>query len=240
VSVGLIGYGRFGRLAARHIAKHATVYVHDRRKPGRGRRGRIVPASLARAAEQPVVILAVPVSELRSVLRDIRPHLSRSALVVDVCAVKVLPAQWMKAILPPHTRLIGAHPLFGPDTALDSVRDHTAVLCRVRCPAPLFRAVCKRLEKSGIAVLEMTPARHDRLAAETVFLTQLIGRAVRLADLGVWPTATRTYRELMDVVEVARHDTPGLFRDMFLYNTHARRVSAAVGRAFRTLERDMD
>src|SRR5271169_3496620 len=94
-SIGLIGYGRFGRLAARYCAHEAVVHVHD---PGVAVRssGRIRRASLAHAASQPVVILAVPVSALRGVLRAIRPFVRPGGLVVDVCAVKTLPLEWMK------------------------------------------------------------------------------------------------------------------------------------------------
>ena len=239
MNIGLIGYGRFGKLAARHLSRRATVFVYESRGSPRRSAGKIIHSPLARAASQPVVILAVPVSALRRVLRDIRPYLVPSALVIDVCAVKLLPARWMKKALPPDTRIIGAHPLFGPDSAAKGVRGQTAVLCRIRCPLSTFRALRSLLRKEGIAVLEMSPDDHDRLAAETVFLTQFIGRTVQDLRLRRRPLATRSYRELMGLVDVARHDSLQLFRDMFTYNKHARRLHASIVRALRGVERDL-
>jgi prephenate dehydrogenase len=239
VTIGLIGYGRFGRLAARYLAARTRVFVYDTRRvtprPGR----RIVPSSLAVAASQPVVLLAVPVSSLRAVLRDIRAHVRPGALVIDVCAAKALPAQWMKRILPREVMIIGAHPLFGPDSASLSLRGQTAVLCRVRCPLRLFSSVKALLRKEGITVLSMSPDRHDRLSAETIFLTQELGRTVGRARLRQWRVATRSYRELMALVEIARHDSFELFRDMFTYNRHARRLHASLVRALGRIGKDL-
>ncbi len=231
MTIGLIGYGRFGVLAARYLSRRATVFVHDRRSLPRRAGRRIVASSLARAASQPVVVLAVPVSSLRGVLRSIRRHVAPGALVVDVCAVKALPARWMEELLPPGVMIIGAHPLFGPDSAAASIRGQTAVLCPVRCRAKQFRAVRAALESEGVTVLSMKPEDHDRLAAETIFLTQEIGRTLLEARLRRWPVATRAYRELMALADIAEHDSRQLFKDMFTYNPHARKLHASLTRA---------
>lgn len=144
VTLGLIGYGRFGRLAARYLARHAPVLVYDKHSRALpSGRGRIRRGSLVDVASQPVVVLAVPISSLRTVLRSIRTHVLPGALIIDVCTVKVKPVQWMKDYLPPSVYLLGAHPLFGPDSDCGTVRGQHIVLCPVRLPRNSFTDSCE-------------------------------------------------------------------------------------------------
>ncbi len=60
------------------------------------------------AASQEIVVLAVPVSRLPDLLRQIKGSVRAGALVIDVCAVKAQPTRWMKAILPRSARNSGS------------------------------------------------------------------------------------------------------------------------------------
>jgi prephenate dehydrogenase len=236
MNVGLVGYGRFGKLAAIHLARHAEVFVFDRKRftsrlPSR----RIHRASLERAASQPVVILAVPVSSLRQTLLAIRSHVQPGAIIADVCAVKAFPSRWMRKILPPSVNILGTHPLFGPDSASGSLRGHTIVLCPVRMPVSLLEKTRRMLRQAGLRPAIMDPDKHDKMVAETILLTQYIGRLVGHARLGRWGLATKSYTSLLSVVEVAIHDSPQLFSDMVRYNKYARRCISALRGAHRQL-----
>jgi prephenate dehydrogenase len=236
VTVGLIGYGRFGRFAAKHLSTRVRVVVHDPRVKGRASRGgRIVHATLGEAAGQPVVLLAVPVSALRGVLRAIRRHVRPGALIIDVCAVKTLPARWMEKMLPKHVHILATHPLFGPDSASRSLEGKTVVLCPVRLPRTQLREIRKILDRKDVHSIVMSVEEHDRMAAETILLTQYVGRMLLRADLRRWPTMTANYGALVRITDVARRDTPQLFTDMVNFSPHGRRVSRALSRAARSL-----
>jgi prephenate dehydrogenase len=224
VTVGLIGYGRFGKLAAKYIARHATVFVHDKNKRVRSPSKRIRNATLHQAASQQIVILAVPVSSLKKTLHSIAPSLQHSALVLDVSAVKAIPVGCMQRILPKHVYILGTHPLFGPDSARDSVRGHRIFLCPVRIPDELLRHVIRLLKGEGLYVQEISPREHDKLIAETLFLTQLVGRLVGSASLPRHAHSTNSYSELMNIVRIADNDTRELFHDMWAYNAYAKRI----------------
>lgn len=232
MTVGLIGYGRFGKLAANLLAKRVRVIVADRKKPAlRGVSANIAAGSIAEAASQEVVILAVPVSGLVALLRQIRGHVRPGALVVDVCAVKAKPTRWMKTILPRTVEILGAHPLFGPDSCRGSLEGHTVVLCPVRTSRRRLAEVRRALRREQARSLVMLPDRHDRMIAETIFLTQYIGRMVGKAGLGRWTGVTVHYDRLQSIVEAAIHDSPRLFGDMWKYNAHGARVGAALRKA---------
>jgi prephenate dehydrogenase len=234
MTFGLIGYGRFGRFAARHLSGHGKVVVYDPsarriRSPKRS----IVSGTLSEAASQPVVILALPVSEMRAVLVRIRKIVRPGSLVLDVCAVKEQPTRWMRDILPRSVHILGTHPLFGPDSAAQSICGHHVALCPVRMSRLELRIVRRKLRLAGLVPHVMTAQRHDWMMAETILLTQFVGRVVLRASLRSWPAYTRNYRNLLELVDVTRHDTRQLFTDMVRFNRHGRAVARSLGRAVR-------
>ena len=232
MTIGLIGYGRFGKLVARFLSRHAHVLVYDRRKIRGGfPSARIMTASLSVVASQPVVLLAVPISHLESILHSIAPLVAQKALVIDVCSVKVKPVQWMKGILPTTTSILGAHPLFGPDTVSHTLRGHRVVLCPARIPSGMLASITRRIRASGLNTEVMTPAAHDRMIAETLLLTQYIGRLVGHAGVRRWHRSTRTYESLRWLAEVAEHDSIALFQDMFRFNPYARQLLHSLDQA---------
>jgi len=232
--VGLIGYGRFGRLAARYCAREAVVHVHDPGVPFRSS-PRIRRASLAEAASQPVVILAVPVSALKGVLRAIRALVPPGGLVVDVCAVKTLPLEWMKRMLPPSVSLLGTHPLFGPDSDTGSLRGQRVVVTPGRKGKAWLRTIRTIARAHGVLLHVMTPEAHDRLMAETLLLTQYIGRLPGDAGIPMRSWSTPSYALLRMLVRTARSDSDQLFDDMWRYNPYGARTARALLRAHRTL-----
>ena len=113
--IGVIGFGRFGQLMAGYLAKDFTVKVFNRSDKSAGivRTG-AVPATLAEACDQKFVILSVPISTMREMLKKVSPLLRPDAVVADVCSVKVYPVEWMVEALPPSVSILGTHPMFGP------------------------------------------------------------------------------------------------------------------------------
>ena len=111
-SFGLIGVGAFGALAARHLAKHFDLVLHDATAdvaPLASEIGARV-GDLRAASACDIVMLAVPVQKLRQVLTDIAPLLKPGALVLDVASVKMKPVAAMQEILPASVAIVGTHP----------------------------------------------------------------------------------------------------------------------------------
>jgi len=199
-----------------------------------------VSASLEETAAQKIVLLAVPVSALRDVLRMIRPLVKPPSTVIDVCAVKAGPVQWMASLLPKGVTAIGCHPFFGPDSYGGSLKGHRVVLCPVRGSREVQRKMKSLLRRAGLQVDTMTPDAHDRRMAETVFLTQLVGRSLASAHLGEDEGWTVHSRRLRSIVAVARNDSDQLFVDMWKYNPHAREVARRFGKGWQDIRRLLD
>ena len=154
-SVGIIGFGRFGALTARYLSRDVRVVVFTRSNKADaitacGAR----PVSFETACRQPIVILCMPISAMQDTLRRAAPLLNDNALVVDVCSVKVYPVQWMRELLPDSVSILPTHPMFGPDSAADSLQGRKIVLCPERIHSNQYEKIKNWLEDQGIISFE--------------------------------------------------------------------------------------
>ncbi len=222
--IGLIGYGRFGRLTVRHMSPEFKVVVHtravDKDADINDAGGRLV--SLEEACAQKIVILCVPISAMPATLERIAPLLAPRTIVADVCSVKEMPARWMQSLLPEHVEILATHPMFGPDSAGKSPAGHKIVLCPVRIAPHRYKRIRQWLAEKQLVVIETTPTQHDRKIAVTLSLTHFIGRS--LSQFGAAPLDidTEGYRRLLHILGVVNNDTWQLFEDMHRFNPYAR------------------
>ena len=175
--IGLIGFGRFGRLAANYLSEYFKVYVFNKNNYKLNAKN-IIFSKLEDVCKKEIVMLAVPVSELKNVLEKIRNLIKKDALVIDVCAVKEYPVRLMQEMLPKNTQILATHPLFGPDTASDSLSGRKIVVCRTRINDRLYSEVKLFMKGRGLVVIESTPEEHDEQIAKSLVLTHFIGRAL--------------------------------------------------------------
>jgi len=221
-TIGILGFGRFGKLMAKYLTPDYPVQVYD---PGADVQDvasiGAQPVAFATASRCKVVILAVPISCLQDVLSQMRPHLTPDSLVVDVCSVKEHPVRWMQELLPPSVELLGSHPMFGPDSAADTLKGRKIVLCPVRIASKRCAAIRDYLTAKGLVVIETNPSEHDRQIAVSLALTHFIGRS--LAGMGAKPQDidTEGYKRLLRILDVVENDTWQLFEDMNRYNAYA-------------------
>lgn len=235
-SLGLVGFGAFGRLTASHLSRHFDVLAHDPAHPdGRDPATGATLVPLAEAARCPVVVLAVPVSALPEACAAVRPYLRKGALVLDVGSVKVVAAQAMLEGLPPHVDIVATHPLFGPQSARDGLRGLKVAVCPVRGGrAPRVAAYLRR--GLGLDVVVTSPEDHDREAAMVQGLTHLIAKV--LVEMEPLPSrmTTRSFEHIMAAVGMVRHDSAAVFDAIEALNPYA----APVRRRFFSLAARLD
>ena len=198
--LGIIGLGQFGRFAAAHLAPHLQVVAYDPVAPEECPAG-VQSGSLAEAAACDFVLVTVPVQALRQALDDIGPYLQTGACVVDACSVKMAPMRWLQEVLPPDVDYLGAHPLFGPRSAVDGLEGHRVVLCPGR--GENVERVAEFLRMLGLYVIVTDAETHDRESARAQALAQYVGRAlgpIEAADSGVTTYAAELLREVEEIV----------------------------------------
>ena len=221
--IGIIGFGRFGKLAARYLAEEFEVVVYHRtEKSAEITRAGARAASLETVCRQDIVIPCVPISVFQEVLQDIAPLLRPDALVVDVCSVKEYPVRLMTDILPQTVSILATHPMFGPDSASDSLEGGKICLCEVRIAKKKCRNIKAYLESKGLVVVEATPQEHDEQIATSLSLTHFIGRTLSEYGAKQLDIDTEGYKRLLHILEVVERDTWQLFLDMHHYNGYAK------------------
>jgi len=223
--IGIIGYGRFGKLAARYLADDYDVLICSRRKLILdGDNKRIRTADMVDVCRQKIVVPAVPISVFRDTLKQMAPLLEPDSLVIDVCSVKVNPVKWMTELLPQTVPILATHPMFGPDSAANSLEGMKIALCKVRIADKLFAKIKSYLSSKGLTVIDTTPENHDRQIAVSLALTHFIGRSLSNFGAKELEIDTEGYKRLLHILGVVEHDTWQLFVDMTHYNPFAEKV----------------
>ena len=75
------------------------------------------------------------------------------------------------------------------------------------------------LEDLGFAVIEMTADEHDRLLANTLFMTHYVGQVMKEAAFKRTEIDTVSFQSLMNAVEIVSHGEK-LFADVYKYNSY--------------------
>ncbi len=222
--IGIIGLGRFGKLASHYLAKDFDVFVHTRaNKASEISQTGARAVSLEAVCKQDIVIPCVPISVFKDFLKDIAPLIKPDALIIDVCSVKEYPIRWMKEILPDTVSILATHPMFGPDSASDSLEGRKICLCKVKIPEKQYRKIRSYLTSKGLVVIEATAREHDEQIATSLALTHLIGRTLSESGATQLDIDTEGYKRLLHILEVVERDTWQLFTDMHHYNSFARK-----------------
>jgi prephenate dehydrogenase len=142
--------------------------------------------------------------------------------------------------LPAHVPILATHPMFGPDSAADTLQGMKIALCPVRIEPALLRKIRDYLKEKQLTVIETTAEDHDRQIAVSLSLTHFIGRS--LADFGAEPLSidTEGYKRLLHILGVVEHDTWQLFVDMNRYNPYATGTREAFLAAADKINRELE
>jgi prephenate dehydrogenase len=212
-SIGLVGFGAFGRLVANHLDPFFALVVNDPAMSANDGQlpGRAVAGSAAEICRCDLIILAVPVSELANAIKCLRPHLRPGCTVVDVGSVKVKPARVMLEELPPFVDIVGTHPLFGPQSGGNGIKGRKIAVCPVRGSAVAQRIAAFLRRALGLKVFVTSPEEHDWEAAVVQGVTHLIAKVlVRMEPLPTLLT-TASFDHLMQATEMVRYDAPSVY-----------------------------
>ena len=208
--IGIIGLGRFGKLVSHYLSQDLEVFVCSRScKSSEIARTGARAASLETVCQQDIVIPCVPISTFRENLKSIAPLLKPKALVIDVCSVKEYPVKWMTEYLPDPVSILATHPMFGPDSAADSLQDRKICLCRVRVPEKQYNRIKTYLTSKGLIVIEATAREHDEQIATSLSLTHFVGRSLSEFGAKNLDIDTDGYKRLLHILGVVQNDKIG-------------------------------
>ena len=197
------------------------------------------PITWESVARHDVVLVAVPITQLKEVVSQIGPVTREDGVVIDITSLKEAPVRWMLE----HCRgeVVGSHPLFGPN--VDSLEGQTFFLCPARSGpwSAWFRAF---LADRGAEGVDIDPAEHDRLMSRVQVLRHLLlicfGRSLELLRFdgeSELPLSGPWFSQLVLMLRRQLEQDPNLFADLALNNPYTEEVAAALSFAVGEISR---
>lgn len=218
--LAIIGFGAFGRLAAKQLAGRFAIGVHD---PSVAEAevcaAGFTAQSFDDAAASDIILVAVPVQTMEQVLVQLGQRVRPGTTVIDVASVKMLPSQWLSQHIPDHTHIVATHPLFGPQSVARGLEGRQLVICPIRGERHLKVAALG--EALGLRVRITTAEEHDREMAYVQALTHLIGRSLAQMQIPDEMLKTQTYQHLLDLTGLIGNDSFELFTAIQTMNPYA-------------------
>ena len=216
-SIGIIGFGRFGKVLANILQKGFGIKAYDPKPigefPG------VEFTDLESILREKVIFVAVPIRHFESLVKEISPHLSEGTTIIDVCSVKTHPVKIMENNLSENIGIIATHPMFGPDSFISNNR-LKMMMNNTRDAHDQFNFWRQFFKDQGIDVMEMSPDQHDRMAAKTQGVTHFLGRMLKEYGIRKTTIDTQGFRDLLDLVDQTCNDTWELYTDLQLYNPY--------------------
>ena len=216
-SIGIIGFGRFGKILANILQKGFAIKAYDPKIIGEF--SRVEFTNLESILKEKVIFIAVPIRQFESVITEISPNLSEGTTIIDVCSVKKHPTKIMENNLAENIGIIATHPMFGPDSFISNNR-LKMMMSNTRNVYDQFKFWRQFFTDQGIQVMEMSPDQHDRMAAQTQGVTHFLGRMLKEYGIRKTTIDTQGFRDLLDLVDQTCNDTWELYTDLQLYNPY--------------------
>jgi prephenate dehydrogenase len=227
--IGIIGFGRFGKVIHRLFSDGFDIRVNSSRV-AEG----VVDGVVFDTLEQVVktadaVFLTVPISKTGETATRIRPYLKPGQVVVDVCSVKETPNNALEEALDGTGATIWpTHPMFGPDSTRSGFDGLVWVTCEAHLDPAAIAPYRTYLEQKGLTLMAITCEAHDRMAARSQGLTHFIGRFLDELDIRPTPIDTLGYKRLLAVRDQTCNDTWELFCDLQRFNRFSREIHQAL------------
>jgi prephenate dehydrogenase len=221
-TVGIIGgMGKMGALFHRLFLRSGyTVRIYDR---GSG-------AFLWEdAAANDVVLLAVPISAMDRVVRELGPYTRPDGLVFDIASVKSRPLETMLAEC--RGAVMGTHPLCGP--AGESIADQMVFLCSGR-PNHWGIWLSELFHGWGAHLVELDAETHDRFMAIVQVLRHMLlatlGKTLKAADIDpaqLMPVSGPWFRTLVSMLRHQFSQGPDVYAEIAAANPHVPEITQA-------------
>ncbi|PIZ94392.1 MAG: hypothetical protein COX81_03720 [Candidatus Magasanikbacteria bacterium CG_4_10_14_0_2_um_filter_37_12] len=233
MKIGIIGYGRFGKLWAEVCKPFADVLVYDKNIENG--------ESLGDVLGSDVLFLLVPISEIENICKEIADKLDEKTIVVDACSVKMYPVEVMKKVLKADQPIMATHPLFGPDSVKrDGLVGQKIVVCPVQGTEDQFQQCEEILTKLKLEIIHTIPEDHDRQMARSQALVHFFGRGLAELKLENQEISTPDYYSLLRINELVVNDTWQLFFDMQRFNPFAKDVRLTLLHSLQALEKNIE
>jgi len=170
------------------------------------------------------LIFAVTLNGLEDVCQKLQHKLNKQIVLIDVMSIKVRPIEMMQSFFP-ENKILATHPIFGPQSGKNGLKDLPIVLTNVSLSEGLYIGIKTfLLEKFELKVIERTLEQHDIEMAYIQGLSHFIGKALEALDIKDYETKTYSYSQLLKLRELVGGDSFELYKTIQNGNPHAKKV----------------
>lgn len=235
-TVSIVGYGRFGKVLHRLLSSDFRINVYD--KSGVRDRSLFIDedrilTNVKEIYSSEVVFFAVPIEKFEKVIVEHKKYFKESNLLVDVLSVKLHPQKVLEKYLNgTKTQAILTHPMFGPDSSREGFNGLPMIMDKFRSKESNYKFWKEYFKDKKLNVIEMSPKKHDKLAANSQGLTHLLGRVLDSYGLKPTPIDSLGAKKLMEVKEQTCNDTWELFTNLQHYNPYTAKMRIKMGSSF--------
>ena len=237
VEFAVIGTGRFGYFWCRHLSKNYPTFAFDINPQCKKKVERCANwVSLEECLTKKYIFLTIPIHNIKNFLIQNNRKITKGNVLIDCASVKVPVLGWFRKHLPENVYYIASHPLFGPDSARNKLRDNIIMLMPGKVPLHDYQFLVKFFEEQlKLQIYNLTAEEHDELMAFNLNLVHFLGRA--LDDLGITklPLLMSSLSKLNDIVRVVMNDTTELFLDFYKFNPYATQVKEKWLKSFKKI-----
>lgn len=223
----IVGYGSVGRMfgGLLHESGCDVARFDLLASPGVRECDVRAPSSdlLAAIAHTDLLLLALPEQALADALATLGPELATHALLVETASVKTCLEPIKKKQLVSH-EILGVNPMFAPSLGMSG----RPVAVSRQHPAAATARFEDMLKAAGAVVVDMSPERHDRIAANTQALAHaaILGFADALRQSGdslddMLAVAPPPFRVMTALVARMLGQSPEVYWDIQAGNPHA-------------------
>jgi prephenate dehydrogenase len=238
--VGFVGFGPMGQLMAKRMFEGDEIEFVD---PGMPEVPEGITASKTERAidfaiGMDTVVLAVPASAMPGVAKDviISPRVKsfwpgrvtrdfETPLIVEPCSVKLFPEAVIEGIDPDYPELLHCHPMFGPESASESVANRTLFVTKKN--GEKADRLLDRWQGLGVNIIEMTADEHDKLMFERHVKPFVLGRmatAFGIGDIDMPELDTTSFLAAKALADLDKKHSEELFRTIVSFNPYARDI----------------
>ena len=199
VQVSVIGLGQIGTSIGLALAKQKAQITRvgldreadtARKAEKMGAFDRIAPNLRSAVENADIVVLAVPVDEIRETFQSIASHLKEECVLLDTSPLKVAVAAWAKETLPPKRYFVSItpslNPLYldildnGPDSAHEDLFQNSLMVVThpSETPADAIQLACDLVTLLGATLLFADVYESDGLQAAQHQLPRLVSAAL--------------------------------------------------------------
>ena len=232
-TVGIIGYGRFGKVLATILQKGFSINIYDV-KPSNSL-DNINFVTLDEVLNERVIFIAVPIHNFENLLKKISKAIKINRTIIDVCSVKIHTAKVMLKYLPSDVGILSSHPMFGPDSILTNEK-LKMMMHRTRDCHNQYSFWEKYFKDQNIEILNMSPEKHDKLAARTQGITHFLGRSLKKFGISKTNIDTQGFRVLLNLVDQTCNDSWELYSDLQSYNPYTKDMIHRLKKSFEEVE----